>query len=52
MTILLWFAGCAVVLTVLGAWLSSRFGRGAYRDSYKNPVNELQGTTLWGRLPW
>jgi hypothetical protein len=52
MTILLWLAGSAVALTVLGAWLSHRFGRGAYKDSYENPLNELQATTLWSRWPW
>jgi hypothetical protein len=51
MSVLLWLAGSAIVLTVVGAWLSSRFGRGAYRDSYKNPLNEFQGTSLWGRWP-
>ena len=47
MATLLWLAGAAVVLTVVGALLSRLFGRGAVKDSFKDPLNEIQGTTSW-----
>lgn len=52
MMILLWLAGSAVVLTVLGAWLSSRFDRGAFKDSYKESLNEIQGTIFYKMRPF
>lgn len=50
MTILLWLAGSAAVLTLPGDWLSHRFGRGAYTDSYEQSLNENQciiGHKMW-----
>ncbi len=52
MTILLWLAGSFAVLTLLDAWLSRRFGRGAYKDSYDDPLNEIQTTSPWKMWPF
>ena len=44
----LMFASALALLTLIGALLSRRFGRGAYETTFKRPENEVQGTTT----PW
>lgn len=39
------------VLTLGGAFLSRRFGRGSYETTFKNPTNETQTTTPWKIWP-
>jgi hypothetical protein len=51
MAVILWLAGSAVVLTVVGALLSHRFGRGAFEDSFENPLNEHQTALPWKIFP-
>lgn len=43
--------GALVVLTLIGGYLSRRFGRGAYETTFKDPSNETQTTTPWKIWP-
>jgi len=44
-------AGALALLTLIGAWLSRRFGRGSYESTFKQPENEIQTTTPWKGWP-
>lgn len=47
MMTLLWLGGAFAVLLLIGAWLSLILNRGAEKQSFNDPLNEIQGTRSW-----